>query len=228
MGHATLDLPRPLTIAALALAGVAGSARDARAHDCEPQPTVFGTGCVQPGHITPMFRIDAGYVASRFALEPQHLDTSGLAPGLVDAYGGMFRFAMGAFGVFIGGELQLHRFDARVAPGAPLAARTTGELATADGRAGQVTFIGGYRASAGPVLLGLEGAAGLRNLWLAGADPDVNYATQGILDVRAHLGVWLSPFLMLGVQLGTSALRDHEHSALFTIGANVLPWDGLR
>jgi hypothetical protein len=218
-------------VKALALLAFTLAARTASAHPCGHGFVLGEEGpfCPQKGsgYWVPSLRLDFAAVARQVVLPAEDVSTSGLAPGTIETNGAAFRFHSGFHGFHGGGELIASWFDAnaRIAPSGDVMRAST-QLDSA-GRAVEVNFIGGYRQSTGPVLYGVEAAFGIRNMWRRNAGEDA-FSAQGVVDARATAGIWLSPFVSLNAQIGTSLLRQDEHSAMLMLGFSVFPYDGLR
>jgi len=213
----------------LALLVLAGSVSVANAHPCG-DGFVFekeGPFCPQKGssYWVPSLHFDFAAVSRQVVLPAEDVGTSGLAPGTIDTPGAAFRFHSGFHGFHAGGELVVGWFDARIPPRDDVMRAAT-SLDPA-GRAVEVNFIGGYRRTTGPFIYGLEGAFGIRNMWRRNAGED-DFAAQGVIEPRATAGIWLSPFVSFNAQVGTSLLREGEHSAMLMLGISVFPYDGLR
>lgn len=215
---------------ALAIAIVLAATSTASAHPCG-HGFVFakeGPFCPQEGsgYWAPSLHVDFIAVTRQIVLPADSVNTSKLPPGTIDAPGAAFRVHTGFFGFHVGADVVVSWFDANrgIASGDVMAASTQLDPA---GRAVEANFIGGYRRSTGPFLYGVEAAFGLRNMWRRGHQDD-EFTAQGVIDVRAQAGVWLSPFVSLGAQVGHSVLRAEERSAMLMLGLSLFPFDGLR
>ena len=215
-----------LVVIALALAG---GPRIADAHECHPRAGGRPMWCGQrgAGYRAPIYRYDFGVSLDRIAVS----GTDSTVPeGSYDTQNLVFRGTGGFSGVYFGGEANVGRFDVR-----PLAARLAiGEPPPAlapDGRVASIVTIVGYRAAVGPITLGIEAAGGLRSTWRTGAvmtEEECNCDMQGVLDVRANVGRFWTPWLSTSLQVGASLVRRDEYTAALMLGISVFAFDGLR
>jgi hypothetical protein len=178
------------------------------------------------GYTQPMvFSIDLAAVTSRVVVSERSAAEGGVDPGPRDARGASFRFLAGLYGVYFGGEfvaLSLDRPERMAARSVPPAPNLPG------GAAVEMRMITGVMKSRGRVLFGVELGLGLRDTFseLAESD-DERFSAQGLVDVRAMGGVWLTPHVSLSVQVGAGLVRD-EHMTAVMFGYAPLPFNGTR
>jgi hypothetical protein len=181
------------------------------------------------GYTQPMvFSVDLAAVASRVVVSERTAAEGGVDPGPRDARGASFRFLAGLYGGYFGGELvalsldrpdRQERMATRSVPPAP---------SLPGGAAVEIRMITGVMRSRGRVLVGVELGLGLRDVFseLAESD-DERFSAQGLVDLRAMGGVWLTPHVSLSVQVGAGLVRD-EHMTAVVFGYAPLPFNGTR
>jgi hypothetical protein len=178
------------------------------------------------GYQAPIYRFDIGAVADRIVLSG---GDSTIPEGSYATRGGLFRAIGGLFGIYGGGEASFGVFDVP-----RIGTLRSSEVTAEHGWFGSVLMVAGYRRATGPVSYGLEAAGGLRTSWRAGAmttgdsDECEECELRGVLDLRAHLGVFWTPFVSTSLQVGASLVRRDEYTAALMIGFSLFPFDGLR
>jgi hypothetical protein len=178
------------------------------------------------GYTQPMvFSVDLAAVTSRVVVSERSAAEGGVDPGPRDARGASFRFLAGLYGVYFGGEfvaLSLDRPERMATRSVPPAPSLPG------GAAVEMRMITGVMKSRGRLLFGVELGLGLRDTFseLAESD-DERFSAQGLVDVRAMGGVWLTPHVSLSVQVGAGLVRD-EHMTAVMFGYAPLPFNATR
>jgi hypothetical protein len=177
-------------------------------------------------HPTMTFSVDLAAVASRVVVSERSAAEGGVDPGPRDARGASFRFLGGVYGIYFAGEIVGLSLDR---PMRVAAAR--GDMAAPGlpgGAAVEIRILGGVMRSRGRLLGGVELGFGLRDVFGELADSDEErFSAQGLLDLRAMGGVWLTPHISLAVQLGVGLVRD-EHMTAIMFGYSPLPFNGTR
>ncbi len=95
--------------------------------------------------------------------------------------------------------------------------------------------VGGYRASLGRLSLGVEGAAGLRNVRY---NFESNYhncvstttvsSVHEVVEARARAELWLNPWISAGAMLGSNVLEQNDWMAGLYFGFHTRAFAGSR
>lgn len=173
-----------------------------------------------------MFSVDLAAVASRVVVSERSAAEGGVDPGPRDARGASFRFLAGLYGFYFGGEFVALSLDR---PVLRLAARSVSPAPSLPGGAAvEMRMLVGVMKSRGRVLVGGELGLGLRDVFGEVVDSsDERTSAQGLVDVRAMGGVWLTPHISLAVQVARGLVRD-EHTTAVMFGYAPLPFNGTH
>jgi hypothetical protein len=184
------------------------------------------------GYTPPMLSVDVSAVASRVVVSERSAAEGGVEPGPRDARGASLRFLFGLRGIYVGGEivgLSLDQPTRQATLDRPVTTRSESMTPSLPGGAAvEIRTLVGAMRSHGRLLAGVELGFGLRDVFGELAESaDDRTSAQGLVDVRAMGGVWLTPHISLAVQLGVGLVRD-EHTMAVMFGYSPLPFNGTH
>lgn len=147
-----------------------------------------------------------------------------VTPGRRNGHGAALRFVVGFHGIYLGGEIAALALDAPLADtvvrGIPMPVQPGGAV--------EMRFLVGAMRTYGRALLGAEVGAGLRDVFADAAQAgEERFSAQGLIDVRARGGLWLSRYVSLSIQLGAGLVRD-EYMTSLVLGVSPVPYAGSR